>query len=45
MQRRGENVYYSMTGLADGMATAGNKKMFPLTQSQRTRDMAGTESF
>ena len=21
---QGENVYYSMTGLADGMATAGN---------------------
>ena len=31
---QGENVYYSMTGLADGMATAGNKKMFPLTHNK-----------
>ena len=41
---QGENVYYSMTGLADGMATAGNKKMFPLTHN-RVRVIAGTESF
>lgn len=41
---QGENVYYSMTGLADGMATAGNKKMFPLTHNS-VRMIAGTESF
>ena len=41
---QGENVYYSMTGLADGMATAGNKKMFPLTHNS-VRVIAGTESF
>ena len=33
-----------MTGLADGMATAGNKKMFPLTHNS-VRVIAGTESF
>ena len=32
-----------MTGLADGMATAGNKKMFPLTHNS-VRVIAGTES-
>ena len=41
---QGENVYYSMAGLADGMATAGNKKMFPLTHNS-VRVIAGTESF
>lgn len=41
---QGENVYYSMTGLADGMATAGNKKMFPLTHNS-VRVIAGTEAF
>lgn len=41
---QGENVYYSMTGLVDKMATAGNKKMFPLT-SNSVRMIAGTESF
>lgn len=41
---QGENVYYSMTGLADEMATAGNKKLFPLTHNS-VRVIAGTESF
>lgn len=41
---QGENVFYSMSGLADGMATAGNKKMFPLTHNS-VRMIAGTESF
>ena len=41
---QGENVFYSMTGLADEMATAGNKKMFPLTHNS-VRVIAGTEAF
>lgn len=41
---QGENVYYSMTGLADEMPTAGNKKMFPLTHNS-VRMIAGTETF
>ena len=41
---QGENVFYSMTGLADEMATAGNKKLFPLTHNS-VRVIAGTESF
>lgn len=39
-----ENAFYSMTGLANSMATAGNKKLFPLTRNS-VRVIAGTESF
>lgn len=39
-----ENTFYAMTGLADEMVTAGNKKLFPLTHN-RVRMVAGTESF
>ncbi len=39
-----ENTFYSMTGLANNMVTAGNKKLFPLT-SNSVRVIAGTESF
>ncbi|MFD1769121.1 BT_3044 domain-containing protein [Sphingobacterium suaedae] len=39
-----DDVFYSMRGLGDGMVTAGNKKMFPLTQNS-VRIVAGTENF
>lgn len=39
-----ENTFYSMTGLANEMVTAGNKKLFPLTGNS-VRVIAGTESF
>ncbi|RZM29845.1 MAG: DUF4361 domain-containing protein [Pedobacter sp.] len=39
-----ENTFYSMTGLANEMVTAGNKKLYPLT-SNSVRVIAGTESF
>jgi len=39
-----ENTFYSMTGLANDMVTAGNKKLFPLTKNS-VRVIAGTESF
>ncbi|MFA4868981.1 MAG: DUF4361 domain-containing protein [Pedobacter sp.] len=39
-----ENAFYSMTGLANDMVTAANKKLFPLTRN-RVRVIAGTESF
>ncbi|MNK05758.1 hypothetical protein D3C87_236450 [compost metagenome] len=39
-----ENTFYSMTGLANNMVTAGNKKLFPLTGNS-VRVVAGTESF
>ncbi|TKC04856.1 BT_3044 domain-containing protein [Pedobacter frigoris] len=39
-----ENTFYSMTGLANDMVTAGNKKLFPLTGNS-VRVIAGTESF
>lgn len=39
-----ENTFYSMTGLANDMVTAGNKKLFPLTGNS-VRVVAGTESF
>src|SRR5690606_30939256 len=39
-----ENSFYAMTGLADEMVTAGNKKLFPLTRNS-VRTAAGTESF
>jgi len=39
-----ENSFYAMTGLADEMVTAGNKKLFPLTRNS-VRTVAGTESF
>lgn len=41
---QGENTFYSMTGLANEMVTAGNKKLFPLTGNS-VRVIAGTESF
>src|SRR5690606_15976816 len=28
-----ENVFYSMTGMVDGMVTAANKRLFPLTHN------------
>jgi hypothetical protein len=39
-----ENTFYSMTGLANDMVTAGNKKLFPL-KGNSVRVIAGTESF
>lgn len=39
-----ENTFYSMTGLSNEMVTAGNKKLFPLTENS-VRVIAGTESF
>lgn len=39
-----QNTFYSMTGLANEMVTAGNKKLFPLTRNS-VRVIAGTESF
>ncbi|ERJ59428.1 BT_3044 domain-containing protein [Sphingobacterium paucimobilis] len=39
-----EDSYYTMTGLMDGMATAANKKLFPLTKNS-VRMIAGNESF
>ncbi|MEN5194330.1 BT_3044 domain-containing protein [Sphingobacterium faecium] len=39
-----ENTFYSMTGLGNGMVTAGNKKLFPLTGNS-VRVIAGNESF
>ncbi|MEN5436428.1 DUF4361 domain-containing protein [Sphingobacterium faecium] len=39
-----ENTFYSMTGLGNGMVTAGNKKIFPLTGNS-VRVIAGNESF
>ena len=39
-----ENTFYSMSGLVDGRVTAGNKKLFPLTNNS-VRVIAGTESF
>lgn len=41
---QGENVFYAMTGLVNGMVTAGNKKLFPLTHNS-VRLVAGTETF
>ncbi len=41
---QGENVFYAMTGMANSMVTAGNKKLFPLTYNS-VRMIAGTESF
>ncbi|MDD3037444.1 DUF4361 domain-containing protein [Bacteroides sp.] len=41
---QGENVFYAMTGLANAMVTAGNKKLFPLTHNS-VRMIAGTEAF
>ncbi|MFB5946531.1 BT_3044 domain-containing protein [Albibacterium profundi] len=38
------NSIYAMTGLADEMVSAGNKKLFPLTQNS-VRVIAGTETF
>ena len=39
-----EDSFYAMTGLANEMVTAGNKKLFPLTRNS-VRTIAGTESF
>lgn len=39
-----ENAFYSMTGLANDMVTAANKKLFPLTRNS-VRVVAGTETF
>lgn len=39
-----ENVFYSMTGMVDGMVTAANKRLFPLTHNS-VRMIAGTETF
>lgn len=39
-----ENTFYAMTGLGNGMVTAGNKKLFPLTGNS-VRVIAGNESF
>ncbi len=39
-----QNTFYSMTGLVNGMVTAGNKKLFPLSANS-VRVIAGTESF
>lgn len=41
---QGDNLYYSMTGMADEVPTAGNKKLFPLAYNS-VRMTAGTESF
>lgn len=41
---QGEDDYYSMTGTSDGIPSAGNKKMFPLTHNS-VRTTAGTETF
>ena len=38
------NDYYSMTGMANNMVTAGNKNLYPLT-ANTVRVVAGTESF
>lgn len=39
-----ENSFYTMTGLIDGMATAANKELFPLTHNS-VRMVAGNEIF
>lgn len=39
-----ENTFYTMAGLGNGMVTAGNKKLFPLTGNS-VRVIAGNESF
>ncbi|AIM39061.1 hypothetical protein KO02_22015 [Sphingobacterium sp. ML3W] len=39
-----ENAFYAMSGLVNGMVTAGNKKLFPLTGNS-VRVIAGIESF
>lgn len=41
---QGDDLYYSMTGTSNGIATAGNKKLFPLTHNS-VRMTAGTETF
>lgn len=41
---QGDNTFYAMTGLANDMVTAGNKKLFPLTHNS-VRVIAGTEAF
>ncbi len=41
---QGEDDYYSVTGTSDGIPSAGNKKMFPLTHNS-IRVIAGTETF
>lgn len=39
-----ENVFYSMTGMVDGMVTAANKRLFPLTHNS-VRMIAGNETY
>jgi hypothetical protein len=39
-----ENEFYTMTGMLNGIVTAGNKKLFPLTKNS-VRVVAGNESF
>lgn len=39
-----EDSFYAMTGLANDIVSAGNKKLFPLTHNS-ARVIAGTESF
>lgn len=39
-----ENSFYTMTGLLDGMATAANKELFPLSHNS-VRMVAGNETF
>lgn len=38
------NSFYSMSGMANGMVTAGNKKLFPLSKNT-VRVIAGNETF
>jgi len=39
-----ENTFYTMTGMLNGIVTASNKKLFPLTRNS-VRVIAGNESF
>ena len=39
-----QDTYYEMTGTRDGLATAANKKMFPISRNS-VRVVAGTEAF
>src|SRR5690606_8989781 len=39
-----DNIFYSMTGMVDGMVTAANKRLFPLTHNS-VRMIAGNETF
>lgn len=39
-----DNIFYSMTGMVDGMVAAANKRLFPLTHNS-VRMIAGNETF